>query len=147
MYRAGVGGLLELLPVLRTGGVRHMYFYGQALNSSRRCGGHLFFDGCGGPGDIDVQRSRHDSHDRQHAGAERGCDQVRGRETLAAPLIIFGGVGGECGLRGPMNCFAVQVSLIFDLNGDHIFQVSHRAEATATRQDFEGLKESKERAR
>ncbi len=92
----------------------------QALDHSRRCGGHFLFYCCCGPGDVDVQRTGHDAHHRQHASAERGCNQVRGRKAFAAPLIVLGGVGVEFGSRGAVDCFAVQVSLIFQLNGDHV---------------------------
>jgi len=119
MHRAGVGGSLELLLVLGAEGVRHVDFDAQAGDHSWRRGCHFLFYCCSGPGHVKVQRSGHDAHHGEHASAERGSNQVCGREAFAAALIVLGGVGAEFGSRRTVNCFAVQVSLIFKLNGDH----------------------------
>ena len=120
VHGAGVGGALELLPVFEAEGLGYVDLHGQALDLSWHGGGHFFFDGCCGAGDVDVQRAGHDAHDREHASAERGCDEVCGGEAFAAALIVLGGVGCEFSAGGAVDCFAVQVSLIFELNGDHV---------------------------
>jgi len=61
---AGVGGSLELLFVLRAEGVRYVDFDSQAGNHSWRRGCHFLFYGCRAPGNVDVQRTGHDAHDR-----------------------------------------------------------------------------------
>ena len=117
--RAGVGGAHEFLLVLGSYGVRHVDVDDKALDHARGGGGHLLFDGGGGSGDIDFQGAGHDAHDGEHAGAERSGDEVGGREAFAAALVVLGGIGNEFCSRGTVHGFAVQVSLIFDLDGDH----------------------------
>jgi len=121
VHWTGVSGAFELLLVFGAVRLRHVDLDRQALDPSRRCSGHFLFDGCRSAGYVEVQRTGRYSHNAEHAGAECSCDQVRGRKALAATLIILGGVSGELGSRRTVNCFAVQVSLIFDLNGDHRF--------------------------
>jgi len=119
MHGAGVGSSLQFLPVLGAEIVGHMNLDCQALDPSLRCDGHFLIYYCCGPTDVDIQRTSHDPHDREHASAERGCEQVCRGEALPAPLVVLGSVGGEFASRGTVDCFAVQVSLIFELNGDH----------------------------
>jgi hypothetical protein len=116
---AGVGGALELLLVLGGDGVGDVDLDGQALDHARGGGGHLLFDRGGGAGDVEVKGAGHDAHDGEHAGAEGGGDEVGGGEGFAAALIVGRGVGGELGGGGAVDRFAVQVSLVFDLDGDH----------------------------
>jgi len=117
---AGVGSAFEFQLVFGGDGVRHVDFDGKAFDHAWGGGGHFLFDGGGGPGDIDFQGAGHDAHDGEHAGAERGGDEVGGREAFAAALVVLGGIGIEFGSGGAMHGFAVQVSLIFDLDGDHV---------------------------
>ena len=118
---AGVGGSLQFFHVLRAELAGHMNLDCQALDPSRRCDGHLFLHCCGGADDVDAQRTGHDAHDREHASPKRGCDQIRRGKALAAALIVLGRVGINFGSRGGVNCFAAQVSLIFELNRDHCY--------------------------
>ncbi len=114
-----MGSALELELVLGADGVGYVDLNGEALDHARGGGGHLFFDGGGGSGDFEVEGAGLDTHDGEHAGAERGGDEVGGGEALAAALIVGGGVGAEFGGGGTVDCLAVEVSLIFNLDGDH----------------------------
>jgi hypothetical protein len=116
---AGVGGALELLLVFGGDGVRDVDLDGEAFDHAGGGGGHLLFDGGGGAGEVDLEGAGHDAHDGEHAGAEGGGDEVGGGEGFAAALVIGRGVGGEVCGGGAVDCFAVQVSLVFDLDGDH----------------------------
>ncbi len=116
---AGVSSALQLLPVFKSNSVRNVDLYGEARNHSRRSGRHLLLDRRRGPCDIDVQGAGHNAHDRQHAGAKRSREQVCRRKALATPLIIYRGIGAKLCTRRAVDCFAVQVSLIFELNGNH----------------------------
>ena len=120
---AGMGGAFEFQPILWGDWLRYVDLHGKALDHARGGGGHLLFDGGGGSGDIDFQRAGQDAHHGEHAGAERGGDEVGGREALAAALVVLGGVGIEFGSGGTMHGLAVQVSLIFDLDGDHVLPI------------------------
>ena len=116
---AGVGGALEFLLVLGGDWVGDVDLDCEAFDHARGGGGHLFFDVGGGAGDVEGEGTGHDAHDGEHAGAEGGGDEVGGGEGFAAALVIGGGIGGEVGGGGAVDCFAVQVSLVFDLDGDH----------------------------
>ena len=119
MDGAGVGGSLELLTHLGAGRTGDVDRGCEASDPARRRGGHLLGDGGGGAGDVLVEGAGEDAHGGEDAGAEGGGDEVGGGEGLAAALIVFGGIGGELGLGGAVDGFAVEISLIFHLDGDH----------------------------
>ena len=92
---------------------------GELVNHSERAAGHFFFDPGGCAGDVDVERSGQDAHRCQHAAAEGGGDEIGGGESLAASVIVFGRVGGEHGAGWAVDRLAMQIALIFEIDGDH----------------------------
>ena len=109
MHGAGVRRFFEGLPMGFADRIGHMDFDGEFLNPAYGGVHHLFFDGRGGSGEVDFERTGCDAHHREDAATEGGCDQIGRRKTLAASLIVLGGVGGEDGSGGAVNCLAVQI--------------------------------------
>ena len=62
---------------------------------------------------------RGDAHDRSHAAAEGGRDQIGRRKRLAAALVVDGCVRRERRRRGTVLDGAVQIALILDIDIDH----------------------------
>ena len=116
---AGVDGSFELELVFGGEDLGDVNLNREAGDPAWRGGGHLFFDGCGGAGDVEREGAGHDAHDAQHAGAEGGGDEIGGGEAFAAALVVRWGVGDEGGGGGGMDCPAVQVPQVFELDGDH----------------------------
>jgi hypothetical protein len=119
MHRAGVRCFFEGSAVRFADRMRHMDLDGQPLNPAYRSVDHFLLYCRRGSGQVDVERARCDSHNRQDAAPESGCHQIRGRKAFAPALIIFGCVGGEDCSGGAVDCLAVKISLILELDGDH----------------------------
>ena len=116
---AGVGCAFELLLVFGSDGVGDVDLDGEGCDAAWGGGCHVLVDRGGGAGDVEVEGAGHDAHDGEHAGAEGCGDEVGGGKAFAAALIVFGGVGVEFGAGRAVDCLAVQVALIFELDANH----------------------------
>ena len=65
---------------------------------------------------LDAMPFCHDSHDRGHAGGERGGHKVGWRKAFPLPFVIHGSIGGQLGSGRAMNSLTVKLPLV--TNGD-----------------------------
>ena len=116
----GVCGIFEPLLILRAARPGNSNRDSQATDFSRGSATHFLLYGRRSPGQVNIQSSGKDAHCRQHARSEGRGYEVSGRETLSPPLIIDGRVCSQFSFGRGMHRRAVEVSLIFHLNANHI---------------------------
>ena len=120
LHWTGVCGVFEPLLILGAGRAGNMNRDNQTMDFSRRSRAHLFLNRRRGAGEVKIQRSGNDAHGGQHARSERGCDEVGRGEALSAALVIDRRVGSQFSAGWRMHRRAVEVTLVFRLDANHI---------------------------
>ncbi len=80
---------------------------------------HLFLHRNGHAAQIEAVLLRGHRHDRAHAGAERGGNEIGRRKRFAFALIVGWRVRPNFGLRRTVRRVAMQVASVFDGDVDH----------------------------
>ena len=93
---------------------------GKTGNSSRRFRSHVFLDFHRRSGEVDLVALRIDPHDRHHARAQGGRDQVSGGIVFSTSVVVDGGVRLERGTRGAMGGRAAEGAFVDSLDFDHV---------------------------
>jgi len=123
-HRALIGRVLELRARIRDAGSRarrQRDFDRKLADAPRRDAGHELLHVHSRAVQLVAALLGQDPHHREHARAETGRDQVSRRERSAATLVVDRRVRDQHGARGTVLRAAMEITLIFDVDIDHVF--------------------------